>query len=89
MEIMVDIVITPNSPVIQTRPAMLSRALVVVAFGDICVAADQVPWILEHRPIGLEAMDNVLFEDEMKQKMHTTQLTKLPAHDRDGGWLDR
>jgi FAD/FMN-containing dehydrogenase/Fe-S oxidoreductase len=77
--------------VLQARlhltPAMLSRALVVVAFGDICVAADQVPWILEHRPIGLEAMDNVLFEDEMKQKMHTTQLARLPAHDRDGGWL--
>ena len=77
--------------VLQARlyltPAMLSRALVVVAFDDVCVAADQVPWILEHEPIGLEGIDNVLYEDEMKQKMHTTQLSKLPARKRDGGWL--
>jgi FAD/FMN-containing dehydrogenase/Fe-S oxidoreductase len=77
--------------VLQARlyltPAMLKRALVVVAFEDICTAADQVGWILEHKPIGLEAMDNVLYEDEMEQKMHTTELDKLPAHNRDGGWL--
>ena len=72
---------------LHLTPAMLERALVVVAFEDVCTAADQVPWILEHRPIGLEAMDNVLYEDEMEQKMHTTELSKLPAHDRDGGWL--
>ena len=77
--------------VLQARlhltPAMLCRALVVVAFKDVCAAGDQVPWVLEHRPIGLEAMDNVLFQDEMEQKMHTSELQKLPAHDRDGGWL--
>ena len=77
--------------VLQARlyltPAMLKRALVVVAFDDVCTAADQVPWILEHRPIGLEAMDNILYQNEMEQKMHPTELAKLPAHDRDGGWL--
>ena len=68
-------------------PAMLSRALVVVAFEDICLAADQVPWILEHRPIALEAIDHRLFHEEQQQNMHPSALTQLPANDLDGAWL--
>ncbi len=41
---------------------MLERALVVVCFHDICEAGRQVPWIMEHRPIALEAIDHRLFE---------------------------
>jgi FAD/FMN-containing dehydrogenase/Fe-S oxidoreductase len=77
--------------VLQARllltPALLSRALVVVAYPDICEAADQVPWIMEHRPIALEAIDHVLFRDEQQERMHPSELSELPASDRDGAWL--
>ena len=44
--------------------------------------ADQVPWIMEHRPIALEAIDHELFYDEMQQNMHHSALTELPRSDR-------
>ncbi len=42
------------------RPRRL--ALVVLGFDDVYVAADQVPWILEHRPQALEGFDHHLPE---------------------------
>lgn len=42
------------------RPKKL--VLVTLGFVDIYVAADQVPWILEHRPEALEAFDQELVE---------------------------
>ncbi len=67
---------------------MLKRTLVVVCFEDICEAGDAVPWIMEHRPIALEAVDHRLFEDEMHQNMHPSALRNLPHSDRDfGAWL--
>ncbi|HET7573333.1 MAG TPA: FAD-linked oxidase C-terminal domain-containing protein [Gaiellaceae bacterium] len=77
--------------VLQARlyltPAMLKRELVVVAYPDVYEAGRQVPWIMEHRPIALEAIDHVLFEDEMDKNMHPSALSELPANDRDGAWL--
>ncbi len=40
------------------RPRRL--ALVVLGFDDVYLAADQVPWILEHRPQALEGFDHRL-----------------------------
>jgi FAD/FMN-containing dehydrogenase/Fe-S oxidoreductase len=69
-------------------PAMLQRTLVVVCFRDICEAGRQVPWIMEHRPIALEAIDHELFFDEMQQNMHPSALSELPARERDqAAWL--
>jgi FAD/FMN-containing dehydrogenase/Fe-S oxidoreductase len=42
------------------RPRRL--ALVVLGFDDVYIAADQVPWILEHRPQALEGFDHHLPE---------------------------
>jgi FAD/FMN-containing dehydrogenase/Fe-S oxidoreductase len=47
---------------LKVVPRPKELALVVLAFGDIFVAADQVPWILEHRPEALEAFDDKLVE---------------------------
>jgi Fe-S oxidoreductase len=55
-------------------PALAERALVVVRCADICVAGDHVPWILEHRPVGLEVVDHQL-------------LAALDHADEDGAWL--
>jgi FAD/FMN-containing dehydrogenase/Fe-S oxidoreductase len=69
-------------------PAMLQRALVVVSFHDICEAGRQVPWIMEHKPIALEAIDHELFEEEMQQNMHPSALREMPSRDRDqAAWL--
>jgi FAD/FMN-containing dehydrogenase/Fe-S oxidoreductase len=38
------------------------RALLVMGFRDMFEAADQVPWILEHRPQALEGFDSRLVE---------------------------
>ncbi len=68
-------------------PALLERALVVIAFEDICAAGDAVPWVMEHRPIGCEAIDHVLFADEQHLHMHPSELKQLPARDEDAAWL--
>jgi|tagenome__1003787_1003787.scaffolds.fasta_scaffold20985965_3 FAD/FMN-containing dehydrogenase/Fe-S oxidoreductase len=69
-------------------PAMLERTLVVVSFRDIAEAGRQVPWIMEHRPIAVEAIDHELFEDEMHQNMHPSALSELPGRDRpQAAWL--
>jgi FAD/FMN-containing dehydrogenase/Fe-S oxidoreductase len=61
-----------------------ARSLLVVGFDDICVAADHVPEILEHRPIGLEGIDHILFQDEIDLNMHPSELSQMPDGD---AWL--
>lgn len=78
--------------VLQARlyltPAMLERTLVVVCFDEIAEAGRQVPWIMAHRPIALEAVDHVLFEDEMHLNMHPSALSELPGGERgEAAWL--
>jgi FAD/FMN-containing dehydrogenase/Fe-S oxidoreductase len=69
-------------------PAMQQRALVVVWFPDICEAGRQVPWIMEHRPVALEALDHELFHEEQEKSMHPSALKEMPATDRDeAAWL--
>ncbi len=69
-------------------PAMLERTLVVIEFDTVFSAGRQVPWIMEHRPIALEALDHRLFEQEMQQNMHPSALSELPARDHDSAaWL--
>jgi FAD/FMN-containing dehydrogenase/Fe-S oxidoreductase len=72
---------------LRLTPGLFSRSLVAVAFDDICRAADQVPWIVDHRPVALEAIDHRLFHEEQEQNMHPSALSQLPANDVDGAWL--
>jgi FAD/FMN-containing dehydrogenase/Fe-S oxidoreductase len=66
-------------------PAMLKRALVVIAYEDIFKAGDHVPQILEHRPIGLEGIDQRLFDYEMHMRIKPEGLSELPRNG--SGWL--
>jgi FAD/FMN-containing dehydrogenase/Fe-S oxidoreductase len=70
---------------LNLTPAMLKRALVVIAYDDIFQAGDHVPQILEHKPIALEGIDRRLFENEMHMKMEPEGLDELPK--RGHGWL--
>jgi FAD/FMN-containing dehydrogenase/Fe-S oxidoreductase len=50
------------SATVRAVPRPKKLVLVTLGFADIYVAADQVPWILEHRPEALEAFDQQLVE---------------------------
>jgi FAD/FMN-containing dehydrogenase/Fe-S oxidoreductase len=60
------------------------RSLVVLGFDDVFAAADHVPCVLEHAPIGLEGMDGELRRYMQKKHMGERELDLLPAGD---GWL--
>ena len=59
-------------------PRPKRRALCVIGFRDIFVAADHAPWILEHRPDALEAFDHRLVEFCKATGLHTDLLRLLP-----------
>jgi FAD/FMN-containing dehydrogenase/Fe-S oxidoreductase len=50
------------SATVRLVPRPRYRALLMMGFRDMFEAADQVPWILEHRPQALEGFDNRLVE---------------------------
>ena len=75
--------------VLKLTPAMLARTLVVVRCPDAPAAADLCPEIIERwRPIGLEAVDHLLIEDEQQEKMNVSSLHILPGETGEqGAWL--
>jgi FAD/FMN-containing dehydrogenase/Fe-S oxidoreductase len=65
-------------------PSPPSRTLLVIGYEDVFLAADDVPAVLEHEPIGLEGIDDLLVEDMKTKGLHPKDLKLLP----DGkGWL--
>ena len=66
---------------VESPPA---RILLVIACRDVFEAADLVPDVLTHKPIGLEGMDDVLVECTRKVGINPEGLTLLPEG---GGWL--
>ena len=50
------------SATVRAVPRPKQLVLVTLGFSDIYIAADQVPWILQHRPEALEAFDQQLVE---------------------------
>jgi FAD/FMN-containing dehydrogenase/Fe-S oxidoreductase len=61
-----------------------SRTLVVLGYDDIYLAADDVPRLLEFRPIGLEGIDDRLVEDMRAKGLNIDKLHLLPEGK---GWL--
>src|SRR5579863_2940181 len=61
-----------------------ARVLAVIAYPDIFQCADHVPEILEHKPIGLEGMDEVLIRYTRIKGINSEGLALLPEG---GGWL--
>jgi FAD/FMN-containing dehydrogenase/Fe-S oxidoreductase len=60
------------------------RALLVAGFRDIASAGDHVPQVAEHRPSGLEGIDDRLVEDMKDKALDVNLIDLLP---RGGGWL--
>ncbi|WP_410051116.1 FAD-binding and (Fe-S)-binding domain-containing protein [Acidiferrimicrobium sp. IK] len=64
---------------LMLTPAMLERTLVVVGYPDICEAATHVEEIIgRFRPIGLEAVDDMLINDQQELGMNVEDLEELP-----------
>jgi FAD/FMN-containing dehydrogenase/Fe-S oxidoreductase len=60
------------------------RSLVVAGYEDAPTAAEHVPLVLQHKPLGLEGIDELLIEDMTLLGKHVHDLSLLP----DGrGWL--
>ncbi|HEY0758655.1 MAG TPA: FAD-binding and (Fe-S)-binding domain-containing protein [Acidisarcina sp.] len=55
------------------------RRLVVLAFADAFIAADHVPFVLEHKPIGLEGFDGVLCDYMQRKQLAVEDIQLLPA----------
>ncbi len=61
-----------------------SRSLLALGYRDVYTAADRVPELLEHGPIALEGLDDVLVGHMKTLGVHSEHVRKLP----DGhGWL--
>ena len=65
-------------------PVMPCRILVVLGYPSVYEAADHVPRILEHRPVGLEGMDDLLVRDLRQIGVPREHTEMLPEG---GGWL--
>lgn len=60
------------------------RVLLVAGFEDIAIGGDNVPLVLEHKPIGLEGFDERFLRDVQTKQLHLKYLPLIP----DGkGWL--
>src|SRR5438874_2305712 len=61
-----------------------ARVLLAIGCRDVFEAADLVPEVLTHGPIGLEGMDSLLIEYTRRREMNLDGLALLPDG---GGWL--
>ena len=61
-----------------------ARVLLAIGCRDVFEAADLVPEVLTHGPIGLEGMDSLLIEYTRRREMNLDGLALLPEG---GGWL--
>jgi FAD/FMN-containing dehydrogenase/Fe-S oxidoreductase len=65
-------------------PDKPARTLLVLGYPDAYQAADHVPEIMAHQPVGLEGMDGVLIDLMRKRQWHPDQVAMLPPGN---GWL--
>ncbi len=76
--------VTVLEATLRLVPSPPCRELVAIGFDDVYAAADAVPAVLEHGPIGLEGIDDVLIDDMKRVGIHPSEVQLLP----DGrGWL--
>ncbi len=67
------------------------RRLVALGFPDPFIAADHVPLVLEHKPIGLEGFDGMLVDFMLRKKLAVDDVVLLPPGNGHllvelGGW---
>jgi len=75
------VVLEAKCRLVYSPPA---RTLVVLGYEDIYIAADDVPRLLEFKPIGLEGIDDRVVNDMKEKKLNLDNLPLLPGG---RGWL--
>jgi FAD/FMN-containing dehydrogenase/Fe-S oxidoreductase len=61
-----------------------ARSLLVLGYPDVFHAGDHIMEVLAHKPVGLEGLDDVLYDDAKKMHLHLKTLALLP---KGHGWL--
>ncbi len=69
---------------VRLVPSPQHRVLLVLGYPDVYTAGDHIMQVLEHKPIGLEGLDDVLVDDMIRNKIHPGDVELLP---RGNGWL--
>ena len=72
------------SATVRLIDAQPERTLVVLGFPDAYTAADHVPMVREHRPVGLEGIDGILVDHMKRKGLHPDDVELLPPG---GGFL--
>ena len=75
------VVLEAKCRLVYSPPA---RTLVVLGYEDIYIAADDVPRLLEFKPIGLEGVDDRLIADMRAKGLNVDKIGLLPPG---AGWL--
>ena len=68
----------------ELKPSPQHRRLIALGFEDAFIAADHVPAVLAHKPIGLEGFDNLLVNFMLRKNLLVEDVKLLPAG---GGFL--
>jgi FAD/FMN-containing dehydrogenase/Fe-S oxidoreductase len=76
--------VTVLGATVQLMDALPHRSLVVLGYPDVFCAADHVPAIMAHRPVGLEGMDQLLIDTIRQSATDHDALRLLPPGN---GWL--
>ncbi|HVG59754.1 MAG TPA: FAD-binding and (Fe-S)-binding domain-containing protein [Hyalangium sp.] len=76
--------VTVLEATLRLIPEPRARSLVVLGYPDVFQAADHLPGVLEHEPIGLEGLDDALVKDMRRKGLHPKDLELLPEGQ---GWL--
>ncbi len=63
----------------ELKPSPQFRRLVALGFSDAYIAADHVPVVLEHKPIGLEGFDGHLVDCMLIKNLNVDDVKLLPA----------
>jgi FAD/FMN-containing dehydrogenase/Fe-S oxidoreductase len=68
----------------ELKPSPQHRRLIALGFPDAFIAADHVPAVLAHKPIGLEGFDALLVDFMLRKSLLVDDVKLLPAG---GGFL--
>ncbi len=63
----------------ELKPSPQYRRLIALGFSDAYIAADHVPVVLEHKPIGLEGFDGHLVDCMLIKNLNVDDVHLLPA----------
>ena len=73
---------------LKLTPALLKRTLVIVEYDELPDGARHVSEIIEWKPIGLEALDHRLIENQIRLGKHVSEIEELPRrHAPRSAWL--